>query len=142
MDTVFIEKPIAGDILYMVFDNNDTLKEHKITIFGLNENDRKDKIIENEASNIDRVNIFDEQLNILAKTVFRFLLDEDSDSGDSFLFLGEIDKQKSILENELKNELSYEQYREYNDNLYFLEGELNRRISMMNIEETHGRGGR
>lgn len=141
METVITKTPIFGEIQYMVYDPDEATNHNQIKFFGLVDN--IEDCLEDNPSLIDE---FENRISLLARAIFKFLLESDdsTDDSDSFVFLSEVDKLKSTLEYQLKKELSIEQYKEYLDNLYFLEGELQRRISYinfknMNEEETENR---
>lgn len=141
MESILKENPISGKIIYMVFDDQEIIKKDKIVIYGLTDKDTKEEIKETNNSKENLVKNFEENLSFIAKSVFKYLLETDDDDTDnSWIFLSEIDKLKSTLEYQLRKEIGIEEYREYLDNLYFLEGELKRRIDEK--EETNERGSR
>lgn len=76
----------------------------------------------------------------LTSIVFNFLTSEDEDDddaeGDCFLLLDEIEKLKTILAYKYQSILDLERYREYADQLYFLDREVNRKLSFLNYKQS------
>ena len=78
------------------------------------------------------------RMSRLAQVVFRLLYQDidDTDEGDCFILLDEVAKLKSIIEIKFKLELGIEKYREYLNNLYFLDKQLRNKIAAINYQNS------
>lgn len=140
-----------GKIVFMEYDTNpyiideiESLNIKNIAIyFDMNKDSiNNDKIV---SMNIpqETVNVkspvetaIEFRMSRLAQVIFRLLYQDidDTDDGDCFILLDEVAKLKSIIEIKFKLELGIEKYREYINNLSFLDKQLRNKIAAINYQ--------
>jgi len=99
----------------------------------------------NNDLNISSIKIFDEDMiknlvtskisdkfKILYNTIMTTLYDDDSTNDQNEIVLGEIQKFKSALEIRYKKFIKNEEYKQYIDNLYYLDIELRNKMAINN----------
>ena len=99
----------------------------------------------NNELNISSIKIFDEDMiknlvnskitnkfKILYNTIMQTLYDDDSSNGTNEIVLGEIQKFRSALEIRYKKFMKNEEYKQYVDNLYYLDIELRNKMAINN----------
>ena len=143
----------VGNIVFMEYDTNtytnDEIKSlniKNIAIYLDIDNDfmNQDKIeemnISTETNNVKNPveAAIEFRMSRLAQVVFRLLYQDidDTDEGDCFILLDEVAKLKSIIEIKFKLELGIEKYREYLNNLYFLDKQLRNKIAAINYQNS------
>ena len=140
-----------GKIVFMEYDTNpyiiDEIKSLKIKNIAIYFDMNKDSINNDK---IVSMNILKETVNVkspvesaiefrmsrLAQVIYRLLYQDidDTDDGDCFILLDEVAKLKSIIEIKFKLELGIEKYREYINNLSFLDKQLRNKIAAINYQ--------
>lgn len=140
-----------GKIVFMEYDTNpyiiDEIKSLNIKNIAIYFDMNKDSINNDK---IVSMNIPKETVNVkspvesaiefrmsrLAQVIFRLLYQDidDTDDGDCFILLDEVAKLKSIIEIKFKLELGIEKYREYINNLSFLDKQLRNKIAAINYQ--------
>ena len=125
------------DIIYMEYDN----KKYPIKI------NTKDSI------DVDCVYLYDEKyinkvnddllpfeyiFNDLANIIFNYIYssEDPDDDGTINILLGEVEKQRSILESQYKEFMKRQEYYDYVDKLTFLRDELNNRKEIIKYKNS------
>jgi hypothetical protein len=99
----------------------------------------------NNELNISCIKIFDEDMiknlvnskitnkfKLLYNTIMQTLYDDDSSNSANEIVLGEIQKFRSALEIRYKKFMKNEEYKQYLDNLYYLDIELRNKMAINN----------
>ena len=120
------------DIIYMEYDN----KKYPIKI------NSKDTVYLYDEKYINKVNKdllpFEYIFNDLANIIFNYIYssEDPDDDGTINILLGEVDKQRSILESQYKEFMKRQEYYDYVDKLTYLRDELNNRKEIIKYKNS------
>ena len=111
------------------------------------------KIVKNDMITNLLTQKFERNFERLGQIILNFLYQDDSeaDESDFIVLLDEVARLKSVVEIKYRKHLGIEKYKEYLDELHFLDGQIRQRLAIMNFrrhfeynsmydfEETRGR---
>ena len=125
------------DIIYMEYDN----KKYPIKINAKDSID-VDCVYLYDEKYINKVNDdllpFEYIFNDLANIIFNYIYssEDPDDDGTINILLGEVEKQRSILESQYKEFMKRQEYYDYVDKLTFLRDELNNRKEIIKYKNS------
>ena len=80
---------------------------------------------------------FERNFNKLGQIILNFLYQDDDDCNDSdfFILLDEVQRLRSMVEINYKKHLGIEKYKEYLEQLHFLDNQIRQKIAMVNFRK-------
>lgn len=80
---------------------------------------------------------FERNFNRLGQIILNFLYQDDDDCNDSdfFILLDEVQRLRSMVEINYKKHLCIEKYKEYLEQLHFLDNQIRQKIAMVNFRK-------
>jgi hypothetical protein len=80
---------------------------------------------------------FERNFNRLGQIILNFLYQDDDDCNDSdfFILLDEVQRLRSMVEINYKKHLGIEKYKEYLEQLHFLDNQIRQKIAMVNFRK-------
>ena len=80
---------------------------------------------------------FERNFNKLGQIILNFLYQDDDDCNDSdfFILLDEVQRLRSMVEFNYKKHLGIEKYKEYLEQLHFLDNQIRQKIAMVNFRK-------
>ena len=80
---------------------------------------------------------FERNFNKLGQIILNFLYQDDDDCNDSdfFILLVEVQRLRSMVEINYKKHLGIEKYKEYLEQLHFLDNQIRQKIAMVNFRK-------
>lgn len=111
------------------------------------------KIVKNDMITSLLMQKFERNFNRLGQIIVDFIFQDDSeaDEGDFMILLDEVARLKAVVEIKYRKHLEIEKYKEYMNELFFLDNQLRQKIARINflnsyynndyieMEETRGR---
>ena len=105
------------------------------------------KIVKNDMITNLLMQKFEKSFDRLGQIIINFLYQDDSeaDEGDFIILLDEVARLKSVVEIKYHKHLGIEKYKEYIDELNFLDNQIRQKLAIINfrnrfeMEETKGR---
>lgn len=105
------------------------------------------KIVKNDMITNLLMQKFEKSFDRLGQIIINFLYQDDSeaDEGDFIILLDEVARLKSVVEIKYRKHLGIEKYKEYIDELHFLDNQIRQKLAIINfrnrfeMEETKGR---
>lgn len=105
------------------------------------------KIVKNDMITNLLMHKFEKSFDRLGQIIINFLYQDDSeaDEGDFIILLDEVARLKSVVEIKYRKHLGIEKYKEYIDELNFLDNQIRQKLAIINfrnrfeMEETKGR---
>lgn len=105
------------------------------------------KIVKNDMITNLLMQKFEKSFDRLGQIIINFLYQDDSeaDEGDFIILLDEVARLKSVVEIKYRKHLGIEKYKEYIDELNFLDNQIRQKLAIINfrnrfeMEETKGR---
>lgn len=81
---------------------------------------------------------FERNFNRLGQIILNFLYqdDEDCNEGDFFILLDEVQRLRSMVEINYRKHLEIEKYKEYLEQLHFLDNQIRQKIAMVNFKQS------
>lgn len=81
---------------------------------------------------------FERNFSKLGQIILNFLYQDDDDcnEGDFYILLDEVARLRSMVEINYKKHLEIEKYKEYLDQLHFLDNQIRQKVAMINFKQS------
>ena len=148
MSSYLIKKDkYCGSINYMEYDLDGYIFKPKNRNNGKYIKVKQVKIVKNDMITNLLMQKFEKSFDRLGQIIINFLYQDESeaDEGDFIILLDEVARLKSIVEIKYRKHLGIEKYKEYIDELHFLDNQIRQKLAIINfrnrmeLEETKGR---